>query len=55
MEVKNLKFEAEVKLSGRCKHCGKTFELYRPFSNHCAYEHGIYHSKYINLKQLLER
>lgn len=45
-----MKIEAEVKLKGTCKHCGKTFELYRPFEKHLAYEHGIYNSTWYKFK-----
>lgn len=47
-----LKFEVEVKLKGRCKHCGKTFYLGKSFSNHLAYEHGIYKFKIYKLKAI---
>ncbi len=49
----NLK--AEVKLKGTCKHCGETFELFKPFEKHLAYEHGIYHSKWLKFKAAIRR
>lgn len=45
-----MKLDAELKLRGRCKHCGKSFELFKPFQNHLAYEHEIYNSKWYELK-----
>lgn len=42
--------EAEVKIKGRCKKCGKSFELFKPFQNHLAYEHDIYVSKKFEVK-----
>lgn len=45
-----MKIMTEVRLKGTCKYCGRTFELYRPFEKHLAYEHGIYHSKWYKFK-----
>lgn len=50
-----MKLNAEVKIKGKCKHCGKTFEMFKPFSNHLAYEHGIYHSNLYKYKAKIRR
>lgn len=50
-----MKITAEVKIKGQCKQCGKSFKLYNEFSNHLAYEHEIYVSKWYMVKARLRK
>lgn len=50
-----MKFKVETKWSGRCKHCGETFEMWKPFSEHLAYEHDIYVNKRYKVKAKIRK
>lgn len=50
-----MRIEAECKLKGECKYCGKWFDLYKPFQNHLAYEHDIYVSKRYKVKAMIRK
>lgn len=50
-----MNFKVETKCTGRCKHCGETFELWKPFEKHLAYEHEIYHSKWYKFKAKIRK
>lgn len=49
-----MKLKAEIKFRGRCKHCGKWLD-FKDVSNHCAYEHEIYHSKWYEFKAKIRK
>lgn len=49
-----MKLDAEIIIRGKCKHCGEFFE-FKEFKKHLAYEHEIYHSKFMKFKATIRK
>ncbi|MBD7916303.1 hypothetical protein H9660_14240 [Clostridium sp. Sa3CUN1] len=42
-------------MKAKCKHCGRRFELHKPFGDHLAYDHDIYVSKWYRIKAKIRK